>query len=340
MTPKERQLAAQVKELRRQLDKLQEANLTFEEVRAKILRLAETPPPPPRNWLAPPSKTQGNPGVPTLLLSDLHYGERVAKEEAYGNAFDKRIAKIRVGNVVWRAIDLIKNHMVGDKPQTLIVPILGDIVTGEIHDELTKTNDGSLLPAIPEAVDLLFNALTTLADQLNVNVFAPCTAGNHGRNTRKLEAKRFTASNFDWLIYVLLERRIMESPWRDRIRVRADASNEARWTVFDHRYLGLHGHDLGVKGGDGLIGALGPIMRGRLKVLAQQRAAGYEIDTLVLGHWHQYLTLPGLIVNGSIKGYDEFAAKVLRAPPTPPVQALWYTHPEHGVTCHWPVFAR
>lgn len=340
MSPEERRLRERIKILERRLTEIEQANLSFEEIRTKIMGLPSEPKPPPKEWTSPPTKhRRGIAGIPTLVISDIHYGETVEKNEAYGNKYNRAIARKRLATVVHGAIDLIRHHMVGEPPETVVVPILGDIVSGEIHDELAKTNDGELLPAVPEAVDLLYHALTTIAEQTKARVIAPCAAGNHGRNTKRIEAKRFTATNFDWLIYVLLERQIARSEWADRIVVTASHSNEARWKIYDHHYLGLHGHDLGVKGGDGIIGAIGPIMRGRMKVLAQQRAAGYPVDTLVLGHWHQYLTLPGLVVNGSIKGYDEFTAKVLRAPPAPPVQALWYTHPDRGITCHWPVFA-
>ena len=48
--------------------------------------------------------------------------------------------------------------------------------------------------------------------------------------------------------------------------------------------------------------------------------------------------VPGLIVNNSFKGYDEFARLALRAPYSRPSQALWFTHPEHGITAHWQVY--
>jgi hypothetical protein len=108
--------------------------------------------------------------------------------------------------------------------------------------------------------------------------------------------------------------------------------------VFGHRYMLTHGDSLGVKGGDGIIGALGPVMRGRVKLHTSEAQIGREFDTLIMGHWHQYLPMPGLIVNGSLKGYDEYARLFLRARYQPPIQALWFTHPRRGVTAHWPVY--
>lgn len=65
---------------------------------------------------------------------------------------------------------------------------------------------------------------------------------------------------------------------------------------------------------------------------------GKDFDTLIIGHWHQYITLPGLICNNSLKGFDEYALLALRAQYSRPSQALWFTHPEHGITAHWQVY--
>jgi hypothetical protein len=67
-------------------------------------------------------------------------------------------------------------------------------------------------------------------------------------------------------------------------------------------------------------------------------AIGRPYDTLLMGHWHQYIPLRYLIVNGSLKGFDEFAHLALRAAPEPPIQALWFTHPRFGITSQWPIF--
>jgi hypothetical protein len=83
---------------------------------------------------------------------------------------------------------------------------------------------------------------------------------------------------------------------------------------------------------------LGPIMRGTIKTGHSEAQIGREFDTLIMGHWHQGLFLPGAIVNGALKGYDEYARLRLRAPYSRPSQQLWFTHPEHGITARWEVY--
>jgi hypothetical protein len=95
---------------------------------------------------------------------------------------------------------------------------------------------------------------------------------------------------------------------------------------------------MGAKGGDGIIGSIGPISRGEMKCGRQQSVIGRDYDILLCGHWHQTLWLPRVIVNNTIKGWDEYAQKSLRAPPSVPSQSLWFEHPRWGKTMHREVF--
>lgn len=61
-------------------------------------------------------------------------------------------------------------------------------------------------------------------------------------------------------------------------------------------------------------------------------------DTMLVGHWHQHMQLRRFIVNGSLKGYDEYAY-VNNFPFEPPAQAFWITHPQVGKTFSMPVYA-
>jgi hypothetical protein len=79
-------------------------------------------------------------------------------------------------------------------------------------------------------------------------------------------------------------------------------------------------------------------MRGLNKLHRSQSQIGNEFDTAIICHYHQYISLPGLVVNGSLKGYDEFTMLGLRAPYQRPTQALFFAHPKHGITANWPVY--
>jgi hypothetical protein len=126
---------------------------------------------------------------------------------------------------------------------------------------------------------------------------------------------------------------------RDKdVSIFVPGETDAFFKVAGQRFLLTHGNALGVKGGDGIIGALGPIARGAIKLRSSEYKIGREFDYLIMGHWHQEIWLPRVIVNNSLKGYDEYARLFLRADPSRPSQCLWFVHPEHGITARISVY--
>jgi hypothetical protein len=79
-------------------------------------------------------------------------------------------------------------------------------------------------------------------------------------------------------------------------------------------------------------------MRGTMKLHRSEAQIGRDFDTALIHHWHQYMPLPGVIVNNAFKGYDEYARLALRVPFSRASQALHFCHPEHGITAHWQVY--
>lgn len=329
-------LEIQVKQLQADLKALQREADTAEKIRQEIFNLAAHTPEPPA-WLQTIVRNQGDRGTPAMLWSDWHFGEVVRPEEVGGvNEFNADICKARVQRLVNTAIDLCFNHMgrASTRYPGIVIGLNGDLITGNIHDELTETNDRTPQQQINDLTDIIAAALEQMALKFG-RVFVPCEPGNHGRGTMKPRMKGRVYTSHEWVIYTNLERYFRKDK---RVIIHVPAETDAYFKIYDHRYLMTHGDSLGVKGGDGIIGALGPIMRGAIKTGRSEAQIGRDFDTLLLGHWHQMLWLPTVIVNNALKGYDEFARLALRAPYTRPSQALWFTHPEHGITARWEVF--
>lgn len=327
-------LQDEVTSLRRQLRGQQREDLDTEAVRSLLGRLAAAQSSPPRWMLAPGDKrAHGTPEVPVTVWSDWHMGEVVSAAETAGkNAYDPEIAEARVRRLVAATISLARKHGPGDYPG-IVVNLLGDFVSGGLHPELAKTDAEEVLPTVLRCVDLLICGLRQIAEAFG-QVYVPCASGNHGRATQKPEFKRYIFKNFDWLIYQLVARAFEGDR---RLHFDIPDTNEVHYRVFGQRYLAMHGDMLGVKGGDGIIGSLGPIARGETKVGKQASALGLDYDVLVIGHWHQMIWLPRVIVSGTLKGWDEYARSALRAPPSPPCQPLWFVHPRRGITSRWEI---
>lgn len=325
----------ELSQAQKRIKNITQENDTAETIRQEIYQLAARSPEPPK-WLLREGRA-GTRGTPMTIWSDWHWGEVINAAEVGGvNEFNAEIGKKRAHKLVETTIDLAYNHMGRAKAEYpgIVICLGGDMMGGDIHEELAKTNDRTPMQSINELTDVLGAAIDTMAGKFG-KVFLPCVVGNHGRSTKKMQMKQRVFTSYEWNVYCNLERYFRASK---HIQFMIPPESDAVFNVYGHRYLLTHGDSLGVKGGDGIIGAIGPIMRGSMKVHRSEAQIGRDFDTMLCCHWHQYLTLPGLIVNNSFKGYDEYARLALRAPYSRPSQALWFSHPEHGITAHWQVY--
>ena len=284
------------------------------------------------DWLIQPMKAASkSPGVPTLFASDWHFGEVVDASQIGGvNRFNMTIGRNRARRMIDTAIDLLNNHMVNPNYPGIVFALGGDMVSGDIHEELMATNEMEIMPVVLELFGILSWSIETLANEFG-KVFLPCVGGNHGRNTQKIRAKGRNFTSFDWLLYSFLAKRFENDK---RVSFLIPNGPDALFKIYNHRYLLTHGDQF--RGGDGMIGALGPIIRGDHRKRSRNGQIDQEYDTMMLGHWHQLIQLQRLIVNGSLKGYDEYAY-ANNFGFEPPRQAMWITHPEHGITFTMPV---
>jgi hypothetical protein len=325
-------LKTQIKRLEDELRGEQQRILDETMVRKQIIGLtenvADVKPP---NWTINMTKADSAPGVPTLFLSDLHWGEVVHPAQINGvNKFNLEIAHKRLDALAERAVRLLSIISPKMDYPGLVLALGGDMVSGDIHEELSATNEIEIMPVVVDLFGELAGLIGGLADRFG-RVFVPCVTGNHGRNTYKIRAKGRNHTSFDWLIYCFLAKHFERDK---RVTFLIPDGPDAYYKVFNHRYLLTHGDQF--RGGDGMIGALGPIIRGDHKKRSRNAQIDMAYDTMVIGHWHQYIHLSRLIVNGSLKGYDEYAYSN-NFGFEPPQQALWLTHPKYGITYRMPV---
>lgn len=330
----DRSIEHQLKAAKAEIKRLREQELTDEAVKKEILKVANGAVSPP-GWLTKPtSKAEHFAGVPTLFASDWHFGEVVRPSEIGGvNEYNVALAKERAKSFITVAIDLLRNHLARGKYPGVVFALGGDMISGSIHEELARSNELEDMPAVLELVGVLTWCIKTLADEFGA-VFVPCVTGNHGRTTRKPVAKRRNHSNFDWLTYQILAKRFEDDK---RVTFFIPDGPDAYYRVHNTRYLLTHGDQF--RGGDGMIGALGPISRGDKKKRARNGQTDRSFDVMLLGHWHQYIHLTRFIVNGSLKGYDEYA-DANNFDVEPAQQAVWITHPDHGITFRMPIYVQ
>jgi len=321
----------EVKLLRAEARALRRDAVHASEIRKSVFKLGEATLDVP-DWVRPSKRSakKGSPGVPTAILSDLHWGEVVRPEETRGrNAFNSEIARQRLRRWVDGVIELCFDYHVNPDYPGIVVPLGGDIFSGGIHPELQDTDDQPIAPALLDVAEHLCAALKLLADKFG-RVFCPCVEGNHDRMGEKPRFKSRVWHSWGWLLYQMMERHFKDIG-DDRVQFAISDETDLLYEAGGRKYLLTHGDNLGSGGGNGIVGAIGPIRRGSYKVAEQYRQLGDTYQTLVCGHWHQTIPLHDIIVNNTLKGWDEYARLKLRAPYAPASQLLWFTHPNYGI---------
>lgn len=283
------------------------------------------------DWIKGPREVKGNTGIPTLFLSDIHFDEVVRPEEVnHVNAYNHEIAVARIKHTFQTTVDLLKKHLFKPKYDGIICALGGDLLSGNIHEELAETNEQTILKSTLDLTDLLATGIGGLADEFG-RVFVPCVVGNHGRLHKKPRYKQRIEQNYEWAIYQYLQRHFKND---SRVSFLIPDGPDAQWTVYGRTYNLNHGDQF--KGGSGISGIFSPLMLGMARKQKKQNAIGQPFDVMLNGHWHQYLHTDYLIVNGSIKGYDEFA-NMHNFNFEPPQQALFVSHPTKRETFRMPI---
>jgi hypothetical protein len=272
------------------------------------------------------TKPSGRDHEHILLLSDLHAGERVSREETLGlNAFDWSILMDRLARIQ-RGVLSFQQH----RPypiKKLHVFFLGDMLSGTIHEELEATNE---LPGEKAVVQLGQDLASWLEG------FVPCyeainvvgVVGNHPRLHKKPRHKQAAALNSDYTLYKFIEvfhrgNRAFDFYFPD--------AKFADVMVGGWRFLLMHG--------DGIRSTMvsvpwGGIIRFLSKLESQFQQAGKPLDYVTAGHYHEANWVRGvstrLFMNGSLKGVDEYVLHRFGAA-APPSQLLLTLYPKKGV---------
>jgi hypothetical protein len=285
----------------------------------------------------PPRKGRKKvPSTPILFFSDPQWGECVEASEMDGvNEYNPTIAGRRYRKIIDTTVEIAQRHMGGEHDYPGIVYIRGgDMVSGEIHEELRETNS---LHSIPAVKDLVEHEIRGIRELLTVfpRVHVVSVPGNHGRTTDKPHAKRFVETNYDTLSAWWLESQFAGDV---RVTFQTPASGDAVVHVYGWRFLATHGDRIGSRGGMGFIGPAATIARGVKRTLDYYATLGTVIHWVLMGHFHTRLELERCFVNGCLPGVTEYA-KSGRMIPAPAEQWLLFVHPEKGVTARWPILA-
>lgn len=259
-----------------------------------------------------------------LLWSDLHAGEVVSLEETGGiNSYDWKIMLDRQDKLRRSLFSYQDNRPY--PVETLHIWALGDMLSGNIHDELVATNE---IPLAEATVQLGLDGaewLESLTERFP-KIKVSGVVGNHPRAHKKPWAKQ-GFDNADWTAYHVMATALKKNP---NIEFDIPKADQHRVEVLGHPCLLWHG--------DGVRSNMpgvpwGGISR-RVNALRNQYAsANQPVQYFACGHFHVANAVEGgtILVNGSVKGVDEYSLKAFGGG-RPPQQLLATFHPENGLT--------
>lgn len=326
---RDRRLEQENAGLRRQVKELLDQIGKGDDFRAAVFGLAGDRLDPNKLEIGQPS-LHSRAETAILVLSDLHFGEYISREELDGlNAFDPEIAEARLTRVFKVAASLLTEHWPGPPPARLIVALLGDMISGSLHPELTRTDKMRPMESVRAVSGILASGIDLLLRTVDCPIDIISVVGNHGRvGLLKPEAKGVAVESYDTLVSDFLE---MHFRGEHRLTFYVPPGPDALISIYGYRFLLTHGDRLGSGGGKGFVGSELPILRGFQKVHMDYADRGIILNHVICGHYHTPLASARGTSNGSLPGVSEYSI-AYRLRPSPPMQAFICVHPEHFIT--------
>lgn len=322
----------------RQAARLAEAErraVTDQSLRAAVFGLAESPPT-PQDWSPKRQRSDSAAEAILLPLSDVHMGEVIDLAQMGGrNSYNQRIARERLKRYFQAAVKLGTAHWTGPPPSVIYLVLLGDLVSGEIHEELAKTNDLLAIPAVRELSEALVSGIKLLLASFKCDIRVLSLPGNHGRITKKPEAKAFALNSYDTLAAWIVESWFAAKGER-RVSFSAPVSGDALVKIHGWNILFTHGDRIGSRGGTGFIGPAATAARGMQRIIQDYAAEGEIVDGVIIGHFHTPLELEQGFVNGTFAGPSEYSRSG-RMRSHPASQWMLTVHPHRGIARRWKI---
>ena len=269
-------------------------------------------------------------------LSDTHVGDRVESDQMVGmNEYSIDIFNRRLYGWTKQLLQLVELRRKFAPVNNLVIPMLGDMISGDIHDELARTNIDNCMGQMIRGANLIAQALMSLAGSFE-EIRVPCVVGNHGRMTRKPPMKD-KYMDWDYMLYQWVATLCRE---QKNIKFSIPKSFVNSFDVDERKILIMHGDS--IAGGGSATAIVNSITKMR-SVFQYKRLMELEVgdggnipshfDSVFMGHFHRVdeidIGTGEVHICGTMKGGDEFALQRL-AVITRPKQIATYWHPQYG----------
>jgi len=308
---------------RREHGKLQ---LFFDDVKNLIEPIQEREP-----IIFPKRLKKGTLVEPVMHITDTHNGAVQEPNEIEGfNAYNPDIAHERSVLYATKWLKWVQDHSMAHHVENATVIITGDLISGDIHDELRITN------AYPSPEQVVRSAMDIA---LQISMIAPyfkrvtiefITEDNHSRLTKKPQAKEAGLNSLNYLVGTLIQSYISNL---SNVKMNIYPMLEKVICVNERQYLTCHGHNVrGWMGVPwyGIERKVGKEAQARLQLIMQEveRAKEIGFHRYIFGHFHTPIFVSLYIGGASLQGTDAYDHQAGRY--SGPAQGAWFVHPKNG----------
>lgn len=233
-----------------------------------------------------------------VLASDWHVEENVAKAAVSGlNEYNLIVARQRAMEFFQGTLRLTQIFQKDTKIDTLVLALLGDFISGNIHEDIAENNNLGATKALIFAEELLVSGIDFLLENSKLNLVIPCHSGNHGRTTKDQRMATENENSFEYYMYHVIARHYEGNK---RVKFLISESYVSYLPVYDYTIRFHHGH--GMRYGGGVGGLFIPVYKAISRWNDGRRA---DIDCF--GHFHQFRDGGSFVANGSMIGYNAYA---------------------------------
>jgi hypothetical protein len=236
--------------------------------------------------------------IAVVVASDWHIEETVKPETINGlNKYNLSIAENRAEQFFQNALKMVQKEQNESRIDTLVLALLGDFITGNIHEEFLETCSLRPMEAIIMAENLMIGGIDYLLKNSELKLIIPCVVGNHTRITKQTHIGTEQGNSLETFMYHHLQNYYKGNK---RVEFLIAEGYLSYLTLWNFTLCFHHGHALKYSGGMG--GLTIPIN----KAVAQWEKLRHA-DLYVSGHWHTFFDGGNFLVNGSLIGYNPFA---------------------------------
>ncbi len=247
-----------------------------------------------------------------LDLGDWHYGEVVDLDSTGGvYQYNPTIAQERFEHTIDQAIELGREHKIGK----MVVIFGGDMISGNIHDDLNRTNEMMIVNQTLEMSEIATTGLEKVVSAFST-VKALSVSGNHPRLEKIPHFKHKQTENMDYMLDAILQLKVGKQKNLEWL------TKKSFWNNFElegRRFLTMHGDTNKQQNSMGIsFYAIEKELRKYMGLVNDGTIPHFH--DMITHHQHTMATIPvgGAMnyINGSGKGGDEYSLAGSR-PPSP-----------------------